>query len=110
MRLSQLSYFVFEINGMLDTGKYDHITIADVHQRIANKEVVPWLKDIMRDDIDLSTVDATWANELHAGLHDIYEANRGREAKKWGVENRGLCLLIAWTVEMIQHKQWTPVA
>ncbi len=109
MRLSQLSYFVFEVNAALDTGKYDHLTIADVQQRIENKEVVPWLRSTMGDDIDLSLIDASMANELHNALLDICDANKGRESKKWGLRKRGLCLLIAWTVEMIQHRQWSEV-
>lgn len=106
MRLSQLSYFVFEVNAALDTGKYDHLTIEDVEERIKNMEVVPWLRSTMGDDVDLSLFDGPAGNELHEGLFDIYGGYKGQESRKWGVRQRGLCLLVAWTVELIQQKKW----
>lgn len=106
MRLSQLSYLTFEINAALDSGKHDGITIEEVEQRIENKEVIPWLRSLLRDEIDLSLFDAATINRYHDDLYDILGGYKGREARKWGVRNRGLCLLLAWTVELIQQKRW----
>jgi hypothetical protein len=100
-----LTYFVLEVNAALDTGKYDGISIQDVHERIVNKEVVPWLKSALGDDIDLSLFEGQAANELHDGLLDIHDGYRGQESRKWGVRQRGLCLLIAWAVELIQRQR-----
>ena len=36
-------------------------------------------------------------------LQSIYGGYAGQERRKWGVENKGLCLLIAWTTEIIQR-------
>jgi hypothetical protein len=36
-------------------------------------------------------------------LKSIYGGYAGQERRKWGVENKGLCLLVAWTMEIIQQ-------
>ncbi|HEX8325241.1 MAG TPA: hypothetical protein VF595_15165 [Tepidisphaeraceae bacterium] len=107
MMLSRLAFFVFEMNAALDMGKYDHVTVGEVEDHIQNKDLVPWLRLTMGQDVDLSVFDTTSTNELHDGLYDILSGYRGQESRKWGVRQRGVCLLIAWTVEMIQHKRWS---
>lgn len=106
MRLSQLSYIALEMNAVVDSGKYDHITIDEVEQRIENRELIPWLRTTLGDDVDLSTIDVATAGEFHEGLLDILGGYRGQERRKWGVSKKGLCLVVAWAVEMIQHKRW----
>jgi hypothetical protein len=42
-------------------------------------------------------------------LQRMCNAYSGDERKKWGVENSGLCLLLAWTNEIIQQGSgWHP--
>jgi hypothetical protein len=36
-------------------------------------------------------------------LQSIYGGYAGQERRKWGIENKGLCLLVAWTMEIIQQ-------
>ena len=106
MYLSKLTLMVFELTAALDTGKYDDISVEEVSQRIAAKDVISWLREHVHE-ADLSTIeDATAAEygELLASLHGGYA---GYERKKWGVENRGLCLLIAWTNQLIEWRKWT---
>lgn len=35
-------------------------------------------------------------------MNQIYNAYAGDERRKWGVQNLGLCLVLAWTNEIIQ--------
>src|ERR1043166_954193 len=105
MRLTSLTFLILNVNAALDTGKYDHFTIQDVEERIENREVIPWLVSELGKDIDLSVFDTATVNELHDGLLDILGGNKGRESRKWGIEKRGLCLLVAWVVELIQWKR-----
>jgi len=39
----------------------------------------------------------------------MYEGYAGNERRKWGIENLGLCLLLAWTNKIIQQGSgWYP--
>jgi hypothetical protein len=105
MELTTLTYIIFEINAALDSGGYDDLPVQEVGQHIEAGDVVPWLKGRLLD-ADLSLLTEQSANEYQACLADIYGAYAGNERRKWGVENRGLCLLIAWTAELIQRRCW----
>ena len=105
MKLHTLTYIIFEINTALDSGGYDDLPMQEVSQHIEAGDVVSWLKGRV-PEADLSLLTEQSANEYQAGLADIYGGYAGNECHKWGVENRGLCLLIAWTAELIQQGSW----
>jgi len=45
----------------------------------------------------------------HEQMHQMYDGYAGNERRKWGIENYGLCILLAWTNEIIQHGAgWYP--
>ena len=45
----------------------------------------------------------------HKHMQDIYYGYAGQHRRKWGVENNGLNLILAWTNEIIQQgKNWSP--
>ncbi|BBO86802.1 hypothetical protein DSCO28_73680 (plasmid) [Desulfosarcina ovata subsp. sediminis] len=109
IKLTTLSYVLFEINAVLDTGKYDHISIDDIHREIENGTVLRFIAKEAAEDIDLSLILDRDSDELNfektytRHLQSIYGGYAGQERRKWGVENKGLCLLIAWTIEIIQR-------
>jgi hypothetical protein len=103
--LTNLTYIILELNAALDTGKYDDIPMSEASQHIEARDVLPWLKRKL-PDIDLSLLREETANEYEAALGDIYGGYGGSERRKWGVERRALCLLIAWTNELIQQRRW----
>lgn len=108
IRLTSLTHLLLEINAASDTGRYDHITVADVHEAIKGGKVLRFLKDTCRNDIDLSLLveskDAEFETWYEKRLQEIYGGYAGSERRKWGVENRGMSLLIAWTTELIQQR------
>ena len=103
MKLTFLTYIISELNAALDTGKYDDLPMREASQHIEAGDVIPWLQDSV-PDADLSLLTAETANEYHLALADIYGAYAGKESRKWGVERRALCLLIAWTNELVQRR------
>lgn len=105
MKLHTLTYIIFEINAALDSGGYDDVPMQEVGQHIEAGDILPWLKGRV-PEADLSLLTEQYADEYQAGLADIYGAYAGNARHKWGVENRGLCLLIAWTAELIQRGSW----
>jgi hypothetical protein len=105
MRLTNLTYIILELNAAVDTGKYDDIPMSEVSQHIESGDLVEWLKSEV-PEVDLSMLSGGLADEYQSALADIHGGNGGRERRKWGVEKRALCLLIAWTNELIQQRQW----
>lgn len=113
-KLTVLTLLILEYNSLIDSGKYTHITIKDIHNAIKNKNVIKYLKEVTGSDSDFSLfIDHVpyikYVEEYNEQLYRLYGGYAGYEGKKWGVKNSGLCLLIAWTNEIIQQGSgWYP--
>lgn len=114
IKLTALTLLILEINHLIDTGKYDHITIQDIGRHLEDETIFEYLKEVTANDIDLSLL---VADSPYPGFKDfyidymksMYNAYSGNERRKWGIENKGLCLLLAWTNEIIQQGSgWHP--
>jgi hypothetical protein len=108
MKIAALTHLILQVNALVDSGRYNNITIRDVHEAIEKKRVLRFLKERAGEDIDLSVYfksDAYGDFETYyeERLREIYGGYAGREHRKWGVENLGLCLVLAWTNEIIQQ-------
>ena len=108
MKISALTLLILQINSAIDSGKYTDITISEIHQAIENKRVLRYLKERLGSDIDLSLhIDSNTFGDFESfyenELDSIYGGYAGQEGRKWGVENSGLCLVLAWTNEIVQH-------
>lgn len=103
MKLTKLTYLVMELNAALDTTAHDGIAVDVVSAQIEKESVIPWLRANV-PDMDLSVVDDEDAAVYHEQLARIHGGYAGSERRKWGVQNRGLCLLIAWTSQIIQQQ------
>jgi len=103
MTLNKLTFIILELNSALDTGKYDDLSLSEASHHIDARAVLPWLESRV-PEMDLSILSEEDADEYQAGLTDIFGGYAGAERRKWGVEHRGLCLLIAWTNELVQRR------
>ncbi len=114
IKLSALTLLILELNHLIDSGKYAYITIEDAHKAIEQKSIIPFLAESTKGDSDFSLYGAEgpYANFVeyyHEQMYQIYGGYAGNERRKWGVENLGLCLLLAWTNELIQQGAgWHP--
>lgn len=114
IKLTALTLLIFELNHLIDSGKYNSITIENVHTAIEQKRIIPFLKETTQGDSDFSLYgsDGTYSGFVeyyHEQMYQIYGGYAGNERRKWGVENLGLCLLLAWTNEIIQQGAgWYP--
>jgi len=107
VNLAALTLLILEINHLIDTKKYFDITISDIHEAIESRSVLNFLKEKANGDIDLSLFVSTntfpdFEEFYNEQLQQIYNAYGGSERRKWKIENLGLCLLVAWTNEIIQ--------
>ena len=108
MKVTALTIVILELNHLIDTGRYNDISIQDIHNAIEGKRVLRMLKERAGRDLDLSIhlKSDTYGNfeaYYEQKLYDIYGGYAGEERRKWGVERLGLCLLLAWTNEIIQQ-------
>ena len=115
VKLNYLTLLILEYNSLIDSGKYDDITISDVHRHIKAGTVLQFIEEQAGEDVNVSLHTSASARdqsfeEYYARyLKSIYDAYAGNERRKWGIQNRGLCLLVAWTNEIIQQGEgWYP--
>ncbi len=114
IKLTALTLIILELNHLIDSGKYNHITIDDVHKAIEQKQIIPYLRETTKGDSDFSLYGGDgpysgFVEYYHEQMEQIYGGYAGNERRKWGIENLGLCLLLAWTNEIIQQGAgWYP--
>jgi hypothetical protein len=102
------------ITSSLDTGQFDDISVDEVEAHIRDGSTLRFLHKKTNDHgdfnmfFDRGTYD-NFESSYAAHLQSILDAYGGNEMGKWGVKNRGLCLLIAWTNEIIKRGSgWRP--
>ena len=114
IKLTALTLIILELNHLIDSGKYDQITIEDAHKAIEQKCIIPFLTESTKGDSDFNLYGAdgpyaSFVEYYHEQMYQIYGGYAGNERRKWGIENLGLCLLLAWTNEIIQQGAgWYP--
>lgn len=111
-----LTLLVLQLNSLLDSGKYDGITLDEVKRRIDDGTILQFLQTQAAGDASFND----WLEgSAYEGFEKFYltqlqallDGYGGSERRKWGVQNRGLCLLIAWTNEILQQGTgWKPAA
>ncbi|MFO1153139.1 MAG: DUF4145 domain-containing protein [Rhodospirillales bacterium] len=114
VKLSALTLLIVELNHLIDSRKYDDITIDEVYQWIDEKSILSSLKIRTKGNSDLSSFSENgpylkFSTFYHDQMKQLKGGYAGDHRKKWGVENLGLCLLLAWTTELIQQGAgWYP--
>lgn len=103
MRITNLTFLAFYINSAIDTGKYSDITFKEVADKIKAGSIFEFLQNRLVGDIDLSILDESKRKELLSEWQDLLAAVSTR--RKFGIENNGLCLLVAYLLEGIQRRQ-----
>jgi hypothetical protein len=100
MRFSQLTFLAFELNAQLDAGH--RLDYAETRQHIELRDIFQWLKREL-PDLDLSII--VGQPEEGEIIEDVWYSlwNAVDARRKFGVQNNGLCLLLAYTIEMIQN-------
>ena len=114
MNHAALTLLILQLNHLLDTGRYDTLTLEEVKSSIRDGSILQFIQQRAGMDVDFSILldGLTYRNFERfyvTYLQSILENYGGDEGRKWGVENRGLCLLIAWTNEILQQGTgWSP--
>jgi len=92
----------FFLNMALDREKT--ITLDEAKDAMENGQVLPFLKNKLGDGIDLSMIEGTEkATEIEERLTDICLGQSGRERRKFGIENNGFALILAYILEVVNQ-------
>jgi hypothetical protein len=103
MRITNLTFLAFYLNGALDSGNYSDVSYQEVSGHIQKGTIFQFLQDRLGSDIDLSILDDVKRAELLGEWQSINNAIDAR--RKFGVERNGICLLVAYLLEGIQRRQ-----
>lgn len=103
MKLVELTLLILELNRIIDRDEHRGVTIDEVHAHIVQGDLFPWLKSRW-NDMDLSLQQQGGAQQIVEGLQRLHGAYAGDELRRWGVQNNGVCLLLAWVNELIQQE------
>jgi hypothetical protein len=102
MPISLLTFLAFYLNGAIDTGRYDDLGIDEIKREVREGTIFTFLRNRLGSDIDLSVLDAPKEEELLAEWQDMLAAVN--ERRKFGIEHRGLPLLVAYLLEGVQRR------
>ena len=100
MHISKLTHIAFQLNGALDTGKYE-ISFDEISSEIKAETIFDFLSTRLADDVDFSIVSPEERRELTLEWEPFLNVNARR---KFCVERNGICLLVAYLLEGIQRR------
>ncbi len=102
VNLINLCSLILNLNAAIDAG--ETATLEEAKAHISQGDVFDWLRLTYKLDVGLlQDPDQRDGLEIVRGLQEICGGYSGQERRKWGIENNGLALLLAWSNELIQQ-------
>jgi hypothetical protein len=93
------SRFAIQLNGAIDSGKYDGLTVAHVAAALGQGTIFEFLADTLPNEVwtisNLNDVDRHVLSQQWRFLSEAYEP------KQFHVGRNGLALLLAYTLHLI---------
>jgi hypothetical protein len=102
-----VTMILFGLSVLMDSGKCDDVTLDDVKQHAEKGDLIAFLTEkgggIFASGFlklpDWADFVRWYVNEIADLCHSMHD----RERRKYGIKNRGICLLISYTAEIIQQ-------
>ncbi|HEX4105083.1 MAG TPA: hypothetical protein VHX92_02510 [Rhizomicrobium sp.] len=91
---------LWELIAALDTGKFDHLSIEDVRLHARGGTISKFLKGTLGSVCDFSLLTPQDLSSLDEEFASMENAINAR--KKFGVENKGIALLMGWALQGVQ--------
>ncbi len=101
MQSSKYKQLLWEFIAALDTAKYDTLTFQEVYGQVEAGRIQTFLADRFGSDLDMTFLEPQDWTELSHAWADIANAVDGK--RKFGVEKKGMCLLLAYALESLQR-------
>jgi hypothetical protein len=105
LRIAPVSSVAFDLITAIDHGFLEEITFDEIYREIESGNLIAFLKNRLGDNVDLSlvTTDTAQGRSFIKVMQRLPDVLRGNERKKLGVEKSGLCLLLAFCIEVMQN-------
>ena len=105
VKLTALTLLVLRLNGLIDSGKFNDIMVAEVHKWAEEGNILVSLVERTKgecssEDYNEDGPYANFSDFYNDQMESLANATVGSD---FGVENSGLCLLVAWTNELIRQ-------
>lgn len=102
LHLTSLSIMAFELTAVIDQGLTDKVSCDEIYREIESGNLIAFLKDRLGDAVDLSLLENN--PEQNASLIELMQRIANvTTASNFGIEKHGLCLLLAFCIEGMQH-------
>ena len=114
IKLAALTSLIMELNKLIDSREFDSVTIDEVCDWIRNKEIVRSLAGRAEGKADLRPYmdNGPYADSMafyHEQMNILLLDRPGGHRRHRDIENLGLCLLLAWTSQLVQDGSgWRP--
>jgi hypothetical protein len=106
--VANLTNIIYVLSSIADSGTKDNVSIDDVKKHVRAGDLWEYIGEIggtgfLAFDIfsapDSADFRAWYLEEMRAQCRYA----EGRESRKYAIQNRGICLLISYTAEIIQQ-------
>ena len=105
MTVTDLTFLIIQLNHIVDHDLHRGVSIEEVHAHIEACDVFEWLKKKFGNEIDLSIYQGRSSkDEITKEWQQTLGGYAGDEDRRWGVNHNGICLLLAWTNEIVQQR------
>lgn len=101
MKTLYLTYLAGEINQAIDANTVK-ISLEEMRELMIKEKALDYLER-HRGELDISLLNKEAREYLNRNLKALALVFIGRERRKCGVENNGLCLLLGYLQELIQR-------
>ncbi len=103
MRVSQFRFLLWQFIACSDSGKYDDLTVGDVYLHAQGDTLSTFIVNRFGKDLDVSLMEESDWIELNSEWANM--ANGIDAARKFGVSNRGINLLMAYALQSMQDRR-----
>lgn len=100
-------YIATDVLSLIDHGQVE--MLDDVKREMENQSLIKYLRDNYDFQVgkkykgsDLSIVSGKNEQLVNHAFYQILGGYAGDEYSKWGIENNGLCLVVAWAISIGQ--------
>lgn len=110
--LSPMAITLRSISNILDSNKHTNFSVDEIGKHIKDGNILDFLinfdearelKSIIKSN-QYEDFDKYYVIALQSFI-DVY----GADGSEWGIKNSGICLLLVWTIEIIQMGSgWQP--
>ena len=104
LRVSSVAWAAFNLTSSLDHGPVVQITIDEIRKEIKDGSLIAFLNEKLSNyDWSLFGPEFDQGSPFVEAMQFEADVFEGREGRKLGIRNSGICLLLAFCIEAMQQ-------